>query len=698
MQRVGKLLWIVFVVWIVFFIILNEKWINNKIEKKSDLFNDYENEAIINNYDEDALMFDSGDENNDNLDQDVDNTKIEQSFSKKLNKKTASSNASISEMLSSYANDNNSTGELKDEDSQMVWDFTGSKLYQWNISNLEIKKTIKFVNKSQQVEQSVWEKENELINQNTDERYNLNSEEEEYEVDFKNENTNTLSINIYNNEWLLPLSLKESKKIARSKNEKTNLDDSNFGLDNDLKIYKWNFDGFNLKYSKSNAKQFEIAQDNTWIEIWLSEDVLGNLLAKEDIDIKTLESENDEFLQRVFQDTRDPDVLNTILKTYISEYQFSKAKKYIENLPEMYREQIEPWLNLMISFNSFSLSSKTIKDQLTSLVKWYSDSWKISQEDASWYQWVILLMHKEYDKFFELAWSFSLDDHKKLASKLQWYQEQIKNQKWMPEYYFDTLVSLELFNNGFFQPAKVIALTSLQKNSNYILPYQVLAYANFLTNSWDTSTEYLKKLIELDPNNAEKYRFLMWVAYYRNEKYEQSVVMLSLIRDSKLHLDAQRYLINDYLQLKQNNKLISIWNKLLWNDNLVDSDFYTYFYEAFYHPYSLWENFDIYEYDTQLADKMLQVCAMRIADTQRAVCTYGKIWKDIAMWNFDNLERSLLSLAENYPQWYLYQALWEYYLKQWDLDKAKVYLLKAIQLTQKSSERSQIKKLLQATM
>ena len=79
----------------------------------------------------------------------------------------------------------------------------------------------------------------------------------------------------------------------------------------------------------------------------------------------------------------------------------------------------------------------------------------------------------------------------------------------MPEYYFDTLVSLELFNNGFFQPAKVIALTSLQRNSNYILPYQVLAYANFLTNSWDTSAEYLKKLIELDPNNAEKYRFLM---------------------------------------------------------------------------------------------------------------------------------------------------------------------------------------------
>ena len=85
---------------------------------------------------------------------------------------------------------------------------------------------------------------------------------------------------------------------------------------------------------------------------------------------------------------------------------------------------------------------------------------------------------------------------------------------WMPDYYFDTLVSLELFNQWFFQPAKVLALSSLTKNSGYILPYQILAYANFLTNSRDTSIEYLKKLVDLDPNNAEKYQFLMWVAYY----------------------------------------------------------------------------------------------------------------------------------------------------------------------------------------
>jgi hypothetical protein len=39
--------------------------------------------------------------------------------------------------------------------------------------------------------------------------------------------------------------------------------------------------------------------------------------------------------------------------------------------------------------------------------------------------------------------------------------------------------------------------------------------------------------------------------------------MLSMVKDEKLRLDAQRYLINDYLKLDQKNKLISSRNKLL---------------------------------------------------------------------------------------------------------------------------------------
>ena len=430
----------------------------------------------------------------------------------------------------------------------------------------------------------------------------------------------------------------------------------------------------------------------------LSDPMLESLLENEEIDINTLESENDEFLQKVFEQTKDRDVMNLIVETYLNEYQFAKAKKFIEELSDEYRKELKPSLNLRVAFNSFSLSSKTISESLNSILQDYISKNEISTEDQNRYLWVIALINRNYDRFFEISAWFTSEKNKAFASKLQWYKDQIAKQMWMPEYYFDTLVSLELFNQWLFQPAKVLALYSLQQNSNYILPHQVLAYANFLTNSRDTSVEYMKKLVDLDPNNAEKYRFLIWVAFYRDEKYEQSVVMLSMIKDENLRLDTQRYLINDYLKLDQKNKLISSWNKLLWSENLVASDFYTYFYETFFHPYSNWEEFELYAYDTELANKMLRVCSITLENEEKAVCTYWTIGRNIAMWQFDWLEQYLLDLVAEYPQWYLYQALWDYYIQQWDLEKAKVYLIKAISLTQNKSERSQIKKLLQDTM
>ena len=467
-------------------------------------------------------------------------------------------------------------------------------------------------------------------------------------------------------------------------------------------IDKYQFDKHLSYFKKWKITEYDFIVENTQAveqtEIWLSNEMLDNLLENEEIDINTLESENDEFLQKVFEQTKDRDVMNLIVETYLNEYQFVKAKNFIENLPDMYREELKPSLNLRVAFNSFQLSSKTINENLTQIVQDYSSKNEITTEDKNRYLWVIALMDRKYDHFFEISTWFTSEKNISFTTKLQWYKEQISKQMWMPDYYFDTLVSLELFNQWLFQPAKVLALYSLQQNSDYILPYQVLAYANFLTNSRDTSTEYLKKLMDIDPNNADKYRFLMWVAFYRDERYEQSVVMLSMIKDENLRLDTQRYLINNYIKLDQKNKLISSWNKMLWYENLVASDFYTYFYEAFFHPYSEWAQFQLYAYDTELANKMLRVCSITLQNEEKAVCTYGTIGRNIAMWQFNGLEQYLLNLATEYPQWYLYQALWDYYIQQWDLEKAKAYLIKAISLTQKKSERSQIKKLLQDTM
>ena len=479
------------------------------------------------------------------------------------------------------------------------------------------------------------------------------------------------------------LSLKLSEEPIKVKVEKYDLNRDHY-----LNLRKW----------VEIEHEFVVKDTSTTEESLVSDEMLESLLQNDEIDVDTLESENDEFLQKVFEKTKDVDVMNLIVETYLNEYQFVKAKKFIEWLPQNYADNLKPSLNLRVVFNSFSLSSKTTNETLTLLIQNYLSKNQISMEDWNRYLWVLALMQRSYDDFFTISNSFTSENHKSFAAKIQWYKDQISKQMWMPDYYFDTLVALELFNEWFFQPAKVLALYSLQQNSSYILPYQILAYSNFLTNSRDTSIEYLKKLVDLDPNNAEKYQFLMWVAYYWNEKYEQSVIMLSLVKNEKLRLDSERYLIRNYLFLDQKNKLILSWNKMLWYDNLVASDFYTYFYEVFYRPYSEWYQYQLYAIDTELAEKMTRLCAVRLTKEWIAVCNYGIIGKNIALWKYDWLEQSLFDLVSEYPQWYLYRALWDYYVQQWDLEKAKVYLLKAFSLSQKWIEKAQIKRMLQSVM
>jgi hypothetical protein len=54
----------------------------------------------------------------------------------------------------------------------------------------------------------------------------------------------------------------------------------------------------------------------------------------------------------------------------------------------------------------------------------------------------------------------------------------------------------------------------------------------------------------------------------------------------------------------------------------VASDFYTYFYEVFFHPYAEGSEFTLFALDTELANKMLRVCTMSLPKDETVVCTY----------------------------------------------------------------------------
>ncbi|GHV21731.1 hypothetical protein FACS189428_2640 [Clostridia bacterium] len=412
-------------------------------------------------------------------------------------------------------------------------------------------------------------------------------------------------------------------------------------------------------------------------------------------DAKSLKSNNVDFLQNIFEKTRDPQIITPTLQAMVDVYQFVLAKQFIEKLTPEEVKNIDPVLHLQIAFNSFPLSSSSAFSSLEALIENYKQTNKINTDQANRYKGILALMQRKYDNFLQISAQFQNASYKQFANKISSFQKQINQQEDMPSYYFDALVSVELFQQGFFQPAKILALYAHSKEGKYILPYQVLAYANFLTASREASVEYLTTLSSLDPNQQEKYIFLMGIAYYRNEQYETSVMKLSQVQKADYRLDVARYLTLNYSHLQQTSKLVSTRQKLLGYAELKPADFFNYFYNVFFAPYIQGKEFTLYQQNPELAQNYLIVCSSILSDEDTTICEYGKVGLALVTKNSFGLEESLLKLIKTSPQGYLYHALGEYYTKMGKQDEAKAYLLKAIGMVDSTNETDQIKTLLQ---
>ena len=382
---------------------------------------------------------------------------------------------------------------------------------------------------------------------------------------------------------------------------------------------------FSVQPSLSEHSVSASAWDNL-----LSDVLVEDLIFESELPLSRLESTNVSFLQKVFDTTQDPQIMNLIVQTLINEYQFVNAKQFIEGLSAQQLTQLDPLLHLQVLFNSFSLSSPNALDALVALVDDYYGAGSISLEQKNWYYGVTLLMRRNYTGFFDLARTYQQLSHTAVASRLTSLQQQISKQSDMPLYYFDALVGVELFNQGFFQASKVLALYVLGQDKNYILPYQLLAYANFLTASWDASVEYLYILLSLDAAALARYDFLMGIAYYWNEDYERSVLKLSQVKNVMYSLDVDRYLVLNYLKLGQVEKLLSAWQRVLGHETLQTSDFFNYFYEVFFLPYSKGDDYMLYTQNPRLAENYLVHCFQVLQGAEQAVCEYGSIGLSLA--------------------------------------------------------------------
>lgn len=405
-----------------------------------------------------------------------------------------------------------------------------------------------------------------------------------------------------------------------------------------------------------------------------------------------------EILEKLYGKTKSNDTLKILIDKLLMDYQFEKASIYIGDIDILKNPTIWVGSYFYTHINTLPITDPQSMNKFMNLVDQMKYKSMISADDHLFYQWLAKIWNKEYSTVAEIFKQIQSPVYKNIISQIDDAIMKFNNQKWVPDYYKDSLIALVMMKNWYFSIANKLAVGALLQNEDYILPYQILAYSNFLTNNREKAIDNFYTLTSLDIENKNKYNFYIWVSQYRLGEHSKSILTLSqTVNDQKYKLDSYRYLLLNYQKLNDKEQMVQVWQKLLWQKNLKDSDFQTFYDFVFFQDFANNQKNVTYKKHRQLAYDYVLACYEQFGQSNDT-CLYWEIGLNIANDNLEWVENWLLYLAEKYPQSYTFQALWDFYRNDKQPNKAKTYYLKAISLSRNVFQKNMIEQSLAETM
>ena len=344
-------------------------------------------------------------------------------------------------------------------------------------------------------------------------------------------------------------------------------------------------------------------------------------------------------LDDLYQKTKNVELLQPLIEKYLQYYQFDKANDYLTILSNKQGWNLQIGMDAHLVIYALLHSSNVKIDDPASitpvfdLVDAYRTQWLLTLDDGYFYKGLQLIRNGDYSGALNILKQIKTDHYQSFVS---WYVNALTTfakAPYTPAYYQDGLVSLAMLKNGYFTFAKKLALKAVLTNNEYVLPYQILAYANFLTHNRDSAIQYFLKLADFDTVNVSLYKFLIWASYYRYGDYEQSVVYLSQVEEVALQTDEYRYLLLDYLHSDDSSNVIRIRQNILGQNDISASDFYTYFDSVLYMPFRTGKPLQYYFTNPQLATLYVNKCSTLFSGWDQSVCNYGKVGLQLAQQN-----------------------------------------------------------------
>lgn len=397
-------------------------------------------------------------------------------------------------------------------------------------------------------------------------------------------------------------------------------------------------------------------------------------------------------LQSIYEASKDPKIFSLLIQKLVQQYEFNNAWFYLKNI-DIYEEKlIDVSLYTYIRFNVLSVLDENELDWFVFMITKLADESLLSKDEFNFYLLLIDIWKWDYSHIQSSGALLSSPKYIVILDEINLKLDSLVKQQDVPIYYRDSLIGFVFMKNGYFSIAKKLALNSILIDDSYILPYQILAYTHFLTKNWNIATEYFLKLVELDAPQQSIYKFFVGISNYWVDKNKTSILYLSQVKNlSFFRTDVYRYLILNYENLEDYTNLQLAWNFVLEQEDLLSADLYHLYFYTFFDPYRSNKAFDFYLTNQDLINKSFTLCES-LGDED--VCLYGKVGLDIAQENRDLAENKLLYLAKEFPQSYIFKALWDFYLDQDNSEQAKYYYLKAIGLSELVEEKNVIKNIL----
>lgn len=387
-----------------------------------------------------------------------------------------------------------------------------------------------------------------------------------------------------------------------------------------------------------------------------------------------------EILERIYKITNNNEYIYILLDKSLKIYDFPRALDYIKILrkddPNLENYDISSFFYILFNWLDLNLDNLW---EIIALLKAFHNEKRLTDDEYIYYNSIVTLSKLDILWFKSILSEIQVwGPYDKFITDINDSFQQFESYRDVSDYYIYWLISYTMLQYWYFGIAQKYAITALKYNENYILPNQIMAYSSFILNNYELSKEYFKKLIEIDKDNQDMYKFYLWISQYWAGNYEDSIVFLSQIKSWDYLKDSLRYMILSYHQIGDNRHMIDCFTQLLDIRPLSQNDYYTFFDIMFYEVWEQWSEFTLFQDNSDLVLNYMLACQKDLPKNSNFVCIYGKWWYYVAMWEETKTERYLLYLSRYYPRDYIFKELWDIYLLQQQYDKAKKSYINSI--------------------